>query len=183
MTTCNDARPMIPSYLDGELTEAQAAPLRKHLLECQPCRASAQDQKNVTRWFQVAKSAEAAVPVPRDFAARVARRAFQGDSGTLTSAPALPTVVKERSEARHLRLVLTLTAAAAAVVLIVSMAIRQMTLPSSQDLRADDKKDVVVPLPEAIQELDRLNARERDAAGGLEAKPRVETKTPAEHRQ
>lgn len=173
MNTCTDARPMIMSYLDGELSEAQAAPLRKHLLECQPCRASAQDRKNLARWFQVAKAAEAPVPVPRDFAARVARRAFQGDRGALGTELA---PVKPSTEHRHLRLVLTLTAAAAAVVLVVSMAIRQMTLPNGQDLRADDKKEVIVPLPEAIQELDRLNARERDAAGkvGMEPAPKSE---------
>jgi hypothetical protein len=27
-----------PGYLDGELNESAAAPLRKHLLDCQPCR-------------------------------------------------------------------------------------------------------------------------------------------------
>jgi len=182
MNTCQDARPMIPSYLDGELSEAQAATLRKHLLECQPCRATAQDQKNLARWFQVAKTAEAPLPVPRDFAARVARRAFQGDRGALGTELA-PAPARTGAESRHLRLVLTLTAAAAAVVLIVSMAIRQMTLPNGQDLRADDKKEAVVPLPEAIQELDRLNARERDAAGKLEEqKGAAQIGAPAERR-
>src|SRR5687767_11962997 len=74
---CRDASALIPSYLDGELTEAQAAPLRKHLLSCQACRGSAQSEKNLKRWF-----VEAETPaVPKDFAARVARRAFAGDRG------------------------------------------------------------------------------------------------------
>jgi anti-sigma factor RsiW len=41
---CHDARSLIQSYLDGELSQAQAAPLRTHLLDCQPCRAGAQDE-------------------------------------------------------------------------------------------------------------------------------------------
>src|SRR5260221_648219 len=57
---CQNSRSMIPSYLDGELTEAQAGPLRQHLLGCQACRGSAQDLKNVKRWFL--RSATAAGP-------------------------------------------------------------------------------------------------------------------------
>src|SRR6185436_4437001 len=74
---CIEARPLIPSYLDSELSEAQARPLRKHLLDCPECRALAQGEKNLKRWFVE----EEATAVPRDFAARVARRAFAGDSG------------------------------------------------------------------------------------------------------
>ena len=49
--TCNEALPLVWSYLDGELSEAQAAPLRKHLLECNGCRNSAQHGKTLKRWF------------------------------------------------------------------------------------------------------------------------------------
>jgi anti-sigma factor RsiW len=150
------------SYLDGELTEAQAAPLRKHLLGCQPCRASAQDQKNLKRWF----GATEAVAVPRDFAARVARRAFQGDRGErFTAAPAaLPAARRnEVDEQRSLRFVLTLTALAAAVVIFLSVAIRQMTLPVGDNLRADDQTNVI-PLERCIEQLDRLNAHEAQVA-------------------
>ena len=69
---CTDASRLISSYLDGELSEAQAAPLRKHLLACQRCRAEAQGEKNLKRWFVTADP----VAVPEGFAARVARRAF-----------------------------------------------------------------------------------------------------------
>ena len=48
---CIEARPLIPSYLDGELSEAQARPLRKHLLDCPECRSGAQGEKNLKRWF------------------------------------------------------------------------------------------------------------------------------------
>ena len=129
MNTCTDARPLIMSYLDGELSEAQAAPLRKHLLECQPCRGSAQDQKNVRRWFQAADP----VVIPKDFAARVARRAFQGDRGEVLVASAAqheltpPTLAPARAhdgrsskEGQTLRFVLTLTAIAAALVFCVA---------------------------------------------------------------
>jgi anti-sigma factor RsiW len=169
MNPCTETRPMIMSYLDGQLSEAQAAPLRKHLLECQPCRGSAQDQKNLTRWFTAAKSGPAAA-VPRDFAARVARRAFQGDRGTLAAEDAswrAPAAARPAQE-RHLRFVMTLTAVAAALVMILSVAIRRSMLPDGTTMQADDRNDVVLPLDEAVKRLDQLNAR--DASRGVEAR-------------
>lgn len=167
MNACTDSRPLIMSYLDGELSEAQAAPLRKHLLECQPCRASAQDQKNLGRWLSTAKAEQEPIRVPRDFAARVARRAFQGDRGALdTQAPVLQ--LPQRRDDRALRFVLVFTAAAAAVVLFCAVGIRQLTLPTGSRMVADE--ETVLPLEEAIRELDRLNARD-----GTDPKPAVST--------
>lgn len=161
MQICTDARPLIMSYLDGELSEAQAAPLRKHLLGCQPCRASAQDQKNSKRWFVASEP----VAVPRDFAARVARRAFQGDRGE-GFAPQAPLSTRPRAhdvEERSMRFVLALTALAAAVVIFLSIAIRQLTLPTGDSLRADDQS-TVLPIDRALEELDQLNAKEAPSA-------------------
>jgi hypothetical protein len=177
MESCTDARPLIMSYLDGELSEAQAAPLRKHLLGCQPCRASAQDMKNVRRWFVESDP----VAIPREFSARVARRAFQGDRGDgygaaegarmesdLVVVPAArrPGALAARARhatpddgARTLRFVLALTTLAAALVVFASMAIRSLTLPGGADLRADDRTHVV-PIERALEELDRLNAED-----------------------
>lgn len=155
MNTCTDARPLVMSYLDGELSEAQAAPLRKHLLECQPCRASAQDQKNVKRWFQAADP----VAIPKDFAARVARRAFQGDRGESTVAPeARRELTPARSnDARTLRFVYALTAIAAGLVFCVAVAVRGLELPGGADMQAGEP---CPPLEKTIDELHRLNARE-----------------------
>jgi hypothetical protein len=168
MNPCIETRPMIMSYLDGQLSEAQAAPLRKHLLECQPCRGSAQDQKNLSRWFAASRS-EPPAAIPRDFAARVARRAFQGDRGTLTADEAWR--ARPAHDSRHLRLVMALTAAAAVLVMILSVAIRRSMLPDGTQLQADDRNDVVLPLDEAVRRLDQLNAedasRAADGAGGI----------------
>lgn len=167
---CHDARPLIPSYLDGEVTEAQAAPLRKHLLDCQPCRASAQSDKNLKRWF----AAPAPVTVPRDFAARVARRAFAGDRGERFSEPALAAVPMVRparaADEGHLRFVLTLTALAAGLLVVLSLAIRSSTLPSGAHLMADDQTTLSVD--EALQRLDALNrSTERVDRPALDAAP------------
>ena len=67
---CTDAKPLIPSYLDGELTEPQAGPLRQHLLDCADCRARTQSEKALTGWFVEGPPVE----VPAGFATRVARR-------------------------------------------------------------------------------------------------------------
>lgn len=184
---CQDARRSIPSYLDGELTEAQAAPLRRHLLDCQPCRASAQSDKNLKRWFVE----PAAVTVPRDFAARVARRAFAGDTAEGRGAPTLVPVLAgggaedvlvprgprglvtgraataPRPEDRHLRFVLALTAAAAAVLFVVSLSIRSLSVPNGPDLRANDTRSMSAE--EALRTLDRLNANDASARAGTGA--------------
>jgi len=158
MNTCNDARPLVMSYLDGELSEAQAAPLRKHLLECQPCRASAQDQKNLKRWFQPGEP----VAIPKDFAARVARRAFQGDRGErVDAAPAEhtpPALAPARpNDTRTLRFVYALTAIAAGIVFCLAVAVRGLQLPSSDGMKAGEPRQ---PIEKTVEELRQLNARE-----------------------
>ena len=149
---CQNARSMIPSYCDGELTEAQAGPLRQHLLGCQPCRGSAQDLKNLKRWF----AAPEAALVPGDFAARVARRAFQGDTGEL--APSLSGPGASEDGGRLLRFVLACTSIAAAVLLFLSIGVRQIGLPRTDRLQADQPAP---QLDRALEELDRLNRAEK----------------------
>jgi predicted anti-sigma-YlaC factor YlaD len=158
---CQNARSMIPSYCDGELTEAQAGPLRQHLLGCQPCRGSAQDLKNLKRWFA---PSEAAV-VPRGFAARVARRAMQGDTGELDLAVPAPRSAEEGG--KLLRFVLACTSAAAGVMLALAIGVRQVGLPQSNRMVADTGKP---SLEHALQELDRINRAEK-APHALPKKP------------
>jgi anti-sigma factor RsiW len=166
---CRQSQTLIPSYLDGELSEAQAAPLRKHLLDCQACRAGAQSEKNQKRWF----SAEVAVSVPRDFASRVARRAFAGDTGEAdfeivpagsavpASAIALARGARPRlaSEDPLLRFVLQATAAAALLALGLSFAIRSLALPAGSGLRAADGKNEIT-VEQALEKLERMNRTE-----------------------
>lgn len=143
---CTDAGRLIASYLDGELSEAQAAPLRKHLLACQPCRGEAQGEKNLKRWFVATEP----VAVPRDFAARVARRAFAGDRGERFT----PVLAARPAEDRTLRFVLQVTAIAASLLVIAAIALSSLKLPSGNRLAADTKQEL--SLDQALQELDRL---------------------------
>lgn len=157
---CQDARGSIQAYLDGELNEERAGPLRKHLLDCQPCRASAQSEKNLKRWFAKAKTPATSL-IPRDFSARVARRAFAGDPGErftephtiLVGAGGATMAAASRSDERNLRFVLTLTAAAAVLLVVLSVAIRGLTLPSSKTLIADERTTI----EDARKQLDMLN--------------------------
>lgn len=163
---CIDARPLVPSYLDGELSEAQAGPLRRHLLACQPCRASAQTGKNLKRWFATTEP----VAVPREFAARVARMAFAGvevpDEMPLrdleiASQPVVAAreAVAEPAEGRILTFVLRLTVAAAVLALLASVAIQSLRRPSSAELRADDRRTMT--LEQALERLDRIERAEQ----------------------
>ncbi len=189
---CGDARRLVPSYLDSELTEAQAAPLRKHLLACQACRAGAQAEKNTKRWFAVTEP----IAVPHGFSGRVARAAFAGvaDAANAPSeferrapraAPILPgptaatrsaTELEQReiavetarsNEGRILAFVLRLTVAAAVLALLASVAIQSLRRPSTAELRADDRR--TMSLDQALEKLDNL---ERAEAAKTAATPR-----------
>lgn len=73
---CDRSRALVPVYLDGELSEELAAPLRRHLMECGVCRAAVAEAKSLSSWFVPGPE----VAVPTGFAARVAERAFGGAS-------------------------------------------------------------------------------------------------------
>jgi anti-sigma factor RsiW len=168
---CDEALALIPSYLDGELTESQAAPLRRHLLDCQPCRAGAQGDKNLKRWFQD----DLRAAIPQGFAARVARRAFAGDTGepeieitpvTATAAAIHRPAISTKGAAKEdplLRFVLQVTAAAALVVFALSLALRSQTLPAGSSLRAADGRGEI-SVEQALERLDELNRRENARA-------------------
>lgn len=126
--SCDAARPLVPPYLDGELSEAQASPLRAHLLDCPACRESAKGGKALARWF-VAEPL--AVSAPAGFAARVARRAFAGDPGLLVPEP--PAVHPRRT---LLPFLLVASAVAAAVLLVLALALQRESLPRAGGLDA-----------------------------------------------
>ncbi len=134
MTTfCQDVKTLLGSYLDGELSEEQAAPLRTHLLACAECREGMQEVKVIRRWFHQGR---APVQVPAGFAARVARRAFAGDPGLLQPTPPAHDAP---GEARLVTFLLGLTAAAAALLFAFSLLIQGESLPQDDRLKASER--------------------------------------------
>ena len=129
--TCEAARPLVPSYLDGELTEVQASPLRTHLLDCPACREVAKEGKSLRRWFEFEPGS---VPVPAGFSARVARRAFAGDPGLLVPEP--PAVRPRRP---LLPFLLVASAVAAAILFVLAVAIQRESLPHTNGLDANTR--------------------------------------------
>jgi anti-sigma factor RsiW len=71
---CDRSKALVSVYVDGELSEELAGPLRRHLMECAECRASVSEAKAMASWFVPG----AAIDVPEGFAARVARLAASG---------------------------------------------------------------------------------------------------------
>jgi len=71
MMDCDRSKSLLAAYVDGELAEALAGPLRKHLMECGACRTAASEAKALASWFVPT----APIAVPAGFAARVAARA------------------------------------------------------------------------------------------------------------
>ena len=163
---CKESLALIPGYLDGELSDAQAAPLRQHLIDCQPCRKAASGGKSLKRWFEHDPGADVEVPI--GFAARVARRAFAGDTGEAPIA-----ADAEAAPAPILRFLLGITAAAAALLLVLSAWMHGVHLPDSENIHAVDTPS---SKQELIEKMDRTNAR---AADGLEL-PAAETEDPGD---
>ncbi len=129
--SCQNARTLVASYTDGELSEAQAGPLRAHLLDCPSCREAVKREVALKRWFEAARAET--VEVPAGFAARVARRAFAGDPGFLTPAQPSPS-----GAGSLLSFVLALSAVAAAVLLAFSIVIQRRSLPRGEGLDAGE---------------------------------------------
>ena len=148
--TCLDASALVPSYLDGELSEAQAGPLRAHLLDCPHCREHAKHESALKRWFQ---PRETRVRVPQGFAARVARRAFSGDPGLADPTPATP------EQGRLLPFVLLLSAAAAAALLVLSIALQSGERPAGEGLEADERAPWLVEPEDAPRQADVVPGR------------------------
>ncbi len=147
---CENAESLIPSYVDAELSEEQAAPLRRHLLACHSCREAAQGEQVLKRWF-----VPEAVAPPSGFASRVARRAFAGDIGVLPDEgiDAPPAVRANGTEGAVLSFVIQVTAVAAAVLLVLALSIRGDRLPDDSELSAET-------YPQVLEELDALNDAE-----------------------
>ena len=146
---CESARPLIPLYLDGELTEPRASVLRPHLLECPNCRGVAQGAKALKTWFVPTEP----VSIPDGFAARVARRALAGDRGfALESerAQASTGLAGEREETPILQFVLQAVAVAAVLLITLSIAIRlklqwiDIALDQLQELRLRQKVEGLI---------------------------------------
>ncbi|MEE8467150.1 MAG: zf-HC2 domain-containing protein [Planctomycetota bacterium] len=157
---CETARPLVPLYIDGELTEPRASSLRPHLLECPDCRGVVQGAKALKTWFVPTQP----VSVPDGFAARVARRAFAGDRGLAGESgrewvPAewVPAAgARSHHETPILQFVLQAVAVAAVLLITLSIAIRRQELPDSEGLRALSGSG-----SSSLRALDALN-RERE---------------------
>lgn len=161
---CIEAHPLIGPYLDGELSETQAAPLRRHLLACVGCRTGVQSHKNLQRWFVEPEP----VAVPRGFAAKVAQAAFAGQDAAPAAPRAAPqdpsrTAPAAAGEGRVLRFVLALTSAAAAATILVVLATRDNRLPEGAGLRASERPRT--SMEEALQRLEDLQRAEAAQAG------------------
>ena len=168
---CEQCRPLVPGYLDGELGEALASPLRSHLLACPVCREVAQGQRAQATWFQASEPPA----IPHGFAARVARLAFEGvgprEEVTLVPRPARSLEFAGQAGSAPPQFLVWATAAAAAVLFTLSIALGGRDLPSSDALYADSQ------LADVLEDLDRLHAQ--DARGSAAAGSKAQDAQPA----
>jgi len=158
---CDRALPLVPLYLDGELSDVQADELRPHLLGCPDCRTAIHAERALRAWFVP----DAAVAVPEGFAARVARRAFAGDRSSADAAPAPRNAGRARVEL--LPFAVRAVAVAALVLIVIAIAIRRLDLPAA-DLKADTQnwtlEDSLEALRRANQGLEQEVPGEPDAS-------------------
>lgn len=157
--SCQNARPLVASYVDGELSEEQATQLRTHLLACLACRETTKEGKTMRRWFALA---EDQLEVPPGFASRVARRAFAGDPGVLVPASATGRGAQREPAGVLLPFVLKLSALAAGLLFVFSIGIRMTSLPSGAGMDAQEKQ------PWELQEYPDDESLEAEAADSLD---------------
>jgi hypothetical protein len=111
------------------------------------------------RWF-----VREPVIVPQGFAARVARRAFAGDTGkslepAAATPPAEPVAAAETGpRGEILQFVLRVTSVAAVFLIALAITIRVRSLPPGGGLMADDR--VERPIEEILDDLEALNRAE-----------------------
>jgi anti-sigma factor RsiW len=169
---CTQAITLVGPYLDGELNEAQAGPLRRHLLACAGCRTGVQAHKDMRRWFVEPEP----LAVPAGFAARVAQAAFAGTSGAGAPATVESSRMVERpasaasrapaaqGEGRLLRVVLGLTSVAAAATLLIVLFTRDNRLSEGAGLRAEERPRLT--MDQAVEELEALQRAEGAGIAG-----------------
>jgi anti-sigma factor RsiW len=178
---CDRSKALVAIYVDGELGEELAGPLRRHLMQCADCRASVSEAKAMASWFVPG----APISVPEGFAARVARLAASSDRAGMVATGAasgddsvVPSRAVPEQRPRHLRSVdsparfaMSLAAVAAAVLIGLTV------LLASGDGRSLDGTELhaTPPVGEALKVLDELNRREAAAAAGVA----LEVQTPA----
>lgn len=148
---CEHARPLVPLYLDGELTSAQSAELRPHLLSCPNCRGLAQTEQSLHAWF--VPTAEVSVPI--GFAAHVARRAVAGDTGSESSGGSEERSTRGQPE-HILQFVLHALAIAAVALVVISIAMRRLDQPAAEELKAHESQ----ALGASLLALDQINREE-----------------------
>lgn len=117
--TCADAEPLIPRFVDGELSGAQGDALRHHLMECAACRSLVQEETSQRQWFVPSEE----VPVPEGFAARVTGLAFAGGGHELTPVGSAPKLRLVSGGSHAVRFQMALSAAAAVLLIVTGFLI------------------------------------------------------------
>lgn len=162
---CEVVRALVPTYVDGEVSETVASTIRRHLIDCPACRAVAQEEQSLRQWFVAGPEVE----VPDGFAARVARRAFAGDVGFLpAAAPAATAAEPGRPSGRVLSFTRTLVAVAAGGLVAITLVLASAGRPEVADLDAGQGLD------EALAELDEENQRLGSGDAELDPEPGAE---------
>jgi len=162
---CERVLALAPTYVDGEVrSEATASAVRRHLIDCASCRAAVQDETTLRQWFVPTEEVE----VPAGFAARVARRAFAGDTGASSDAgervhelrPVAPSPAALEERRRFADFAIALTAVAAAALILVTLMIasdKRAGVDANSGLSAGPQLD------EQIRQLEILNGVEAEA--------------------
>lgn len=168
MIQCDRAEEFIPRYVDGELNDDEASPLRQHLIDCQSCRLRAQEAEALSSWFVDPESIVGPAEAPEGFAARVATLAFAGAAQVEPHGGPRPLSEAHAEEDAHLReknlqtFVLNLTGAAAILVILLAFGLQRRGQPDLGTINAD----ATMSLSDSLEDLDELNQASESAPEG-----------------
>lgn len=157
---CDDALKLVDRYVDEELGEGQAAPLRRHLIDCSSCRLAAQEAEALKSWFVDPEALVGPAEAPEGFADRMTELAFgaRTQKGPRSLHPALAGAGATDSSVQQMSgYVLNLVAAAAVVLLMLAFGINRRSLPEVERLNADSSS-----MTESLHALDALNEQEAE---------------------
>lgn len=166
MMQCVQAEEFIPRYVDGELSDAEASPLRQHMIGCQTCRLLAQEAEALKRWFVDPEPSVGPAEAPEGFAARVATLAFAGAAQVEPLGGPRPLFEAHAEEDARVRenqlqtFVLNLTGAAAILVILLAFGLQRRGLPELGTINAD----ATMSLSESLDDMDELNQATEAAA-------------------
>ncbi len=152
---CEQSERWISLGADKELSVQEVGLLQEHLAQCEPCKALADEARDMRRWFVNPPQK----PIPAGFSERVVAAAFDGRAPDAKGPRELlqggSTVTAEAGSNRMQGFLLQMTALAALLLVALGFALSGQKTAKNTNLVADETS-----MENVLEKLERMNAME-----------------------